>query len=266
MPASHILIVNFALVVLLMTLLWGWAVAIKDVSFIDAFWAYGMVIVALATYFISGGDPARKLVLTGLTCLWGLRLGTHLFIRWRKSGEDPRYAKILGHAMDKKGWSFSRASFQMVFAMQAVLLFIVCLPVQLGQIATTPIGLGWLGWLGVIIALGGIAFETIGDAQLTRHRSNPAMAGQVLDTGLWRYTRHPNYFGDCCTWWGVWLVAAETGPGLWALPGPILLTWLLTRLSGVPMLERSLKKTRPGYADYVARTSGFCPLPPKKLK
>jgi steroid 5-alpha reductase family enzyme len=266
MPASHILIVNFALVVVLMTILWCWAVAIKDVSFIDSFWAYGMVMVALATFFLSGGDPERKLALTGLACLWGLRLGTHLFRRWRASGIDPRYAKILGHAMEKKGWSFSRASFQMVFAMQAVLLFIVCLPVQLGQIATTPMGLTWLGWVGVAVALTGIAFETIGDAQLTRHRNNPAMKGKVLDTGLWRYTRHPNYFGDACTWWGLWLIAAETGPGLWALPGPILLTWLLTRLSGVPMLERALKKTRPGYEEYVRRTSGFFPLPPKDTR
>jgi steroid 5-alpha reductase family enzyme len=264
MPASHILIVNFALVALLMTVLWGWAAAIKDVSFIDAFWAYGMVLVALATFFISGGDPERKLALTGLTCLWGLRLGTHLFRRWRKSGIDPRYAKILGHAMETKGWSFPRASFQMVFAMQAVLLFVVCLPVQLGQVATTPLGLTWVGWTGVVIALTGIAFETIGDAQLNAHRANPMMKGRVLDTGLWRFTRHPNYFGDACTWWGIWLIAAETTIGLWAIIGPILLTWLLTRLSGVPMLERSLKKTRPGYEDYVRRTSGFFPWPPEK--
>lgn len=264
MPASHILIVNFAAVSALMFVLWRWAVAIKDVSFIDAFWAYGMAMVAVISFLISSGDPLRKLVLTGLALIWGLRLGTHLFVRWRRSGIDPRYAKILGHAMETNGWSFSRASFQMVFAMQAVLLFIVCLPVQLGQASDAPAGIGPLGWLGALIAIFGIAFETIGDAQLSRHRANPAMKGKVLETGLWRYTRHPNYFGDACTWWGIWLVAAETVPGRYAVVGPMLLTWLLTRLSGVPMLERSLKKTRAGYAEYIARTSGFFPLPPKK--
>jgi steroid 5-alpha reductase family enzyme len=263
MQTGQILATNFGLVALLMFVLWRWAIMIRDVSFIDAFWAFGMVMVALATYRQAYGDPMRNFVLTGLTSLWGLRLGVHLFIRWRKTGVDPRYAAILGRAMEKKRWTFSRASLQLVFAMQAVLLFIVCLPAQLGQIAAEPMGMGVIGWIGAAIALFGIAFETIGDVQLTRHRANPAMKGKVLDTGLWRYTRHPNYFGDACTWWGIWLVAAETGPGRWAVVGPILLTWLLTRLSGVPMLERSLKKTRPGYDDYVRRTSGFFPLPPR---
>ncbi len=263
MSMSAMLITNFAVVAVLMLILWRWAVAIGDVSFIDAFWAYGMVMVALAACVMGGGDPVRKAVLTGLTCLWGLRLGTHLLLRWRKAGIDPRYAAILRHAQEKKGLSFSQAALINVFAMQAPLLFIVCLPAQLGQVAPAPVGLGWLGWTGAAIALFGIGFETIGDAQLTRHRTNPAMAGKVLDTGLWRYTRHPNYFGDACTWWGIWLVAAETVPGRWAIIGPLVLTWLLTRLSGVPMLERGLKKTRPGYEDYVRKTSGFFPLPPK---
>jgi steroid 5-alpha reductase family enzyme len=121
-----------------------------------------------------------------------------------------------------------------------------------------------LGWIGALIALTGIGFESIGDRQLTAFRANPAMRGKVLDTGLWRYTRHPNYFGDACTWWGIWLVAAETATGLWSLPAPILITYLLTRLSGVPMLEHRLSKTRPDYAAYVQRTSSFFPLPPKK--
>jgi steroid 5-alpha reductase family enzyme len=145
-----------------------------------------------------------------------------------------------------------------------VLLFIVCLPAQLGMVDAVPQTIGVLGWVGAAIALIGIGFETIGDAQLTSFRNNPAMKGKVLDTGLWRYTRHPNYFGDACTWWGIWLVAAETTTGLWSMPAPILITWLLTRLSGVPMLEHRLKKSRPGYADYVARTSSFFPWPPKK--
>jgi steroid 5-alpha reductase family enzyme len=262
MPVSHIFVVNIALVILLMLILWRWAVAIRDVSFIDAFWAFGMVLVALATFTIAGGDPVRKAVIAGLTCLWGLRLGTYLFLRWRKAGVDPRYEKIIGYAMEKKGWSFSRVALQQVFALQGALLLIVCLPAQLGQVGIEPFGP--IGWIGAGLALFGIAFESIGDAQLTRHRNDPAMKGKVLDTGLWRYTRHPNYFGDAVTWWGIWIVAAESAIGLWALPGPILITWLLTRLSGVPMLERALKKTRPGYEDYIRRTSSFFPLPPKK--
>ncbi len=263
MSISTILLINFAAITVLMVALWRYSIRIKDVSFIDAFWAFGMVMLAGLTFALSDGHPARKLLLLGLTALWGLRLGLHLLARWRASGVDPRYAAILGRAMKKKGWSFSRASLQMAFGMQAPLLFIVCLPAQLGQIAVAP-PIGVFGITGAVIALFGIGFETIGDAQLARHRRDPAMTGKVLDTGLWRYTRHPNYFGDACTWWGIWLVAAETGPGLFAIIGPILLTVLLTRVSGVPMLERALKTTRPGYENYLRRTSAFFPLPPKK--
>jgi steroid 5-alpha reductase family enzyme len=260
---TTILMTNAAILAVLIIGLWLTSVRIRDVSFIDAFWPFGMVVMAMTTFIQSEGSPDRKLLLLGLTALWGLRLSWHLFTRWLKDGEDPRYKKIVGYTMEKRGWSFATVSLVQVFGMQAVLLFIVCLPAQLGQIPGTPYDLGPLAYLGAIIALTGIAFETIGDMQLTRHRANPAMKGKVLDTGLWRYTRHPNYFGDACTWWGLWLIAAETRFWWIAIAGPILITWLLTRLSGVPMLERSLKKTRPGYEEYVRRTSGFFPWPPK---
>lgn len=262
MGVTTLLITNFAIIIVAVMILWLYSIRIRDVSFIDAFWAFGMVMLAVSSYFQTEGDPARKWLLTGLCLLWGLRLASHLFTRWRAHGEDPRYKKILGHAMEKNRWSFGKAALIMVFAMQGPMLFIVCLPVQLGQVSTQPVGL--LAGIGAIVAIIGILFESVGDGQLNRHRSDPAMAGKVLDTGLWRYTRHPNYFGDACTWWGLYLIAAEASPGWWALPGPLLITWLLTRLSGVPMLERSLKKTRPGYEDYVRRTSGFFPLPPKR--
>jgi steroid 5-alpha reductase family enzyme len=265
MTATHILIANFALLCVTMMTLWAYCVRIRDVSVIDSFWAFGMVMLAASTFAIADGSPARKLLLLGLTALWGLRLAWHLFARWRAHGIDPRYAAILGRLMDKRGWSFARASFVQVFAMQAVLLFIVCLPVQLGQIDAQPAAIGWLGWLGAGVALTGIAFEAVGDAQLNAFRADPAMQGKVLDTGLWRYTRHPNYFGDACTWWGLGLIAAETSTGLWALPGPLLITWLLTRLSGVPMLEHRLRKNRPGYEEYVRRTSSFFPWPPRRI-
>ncbi len=257
-----LLLINFALIISVVLLLWLFAVRIRDVSFIDAFWPFGMVMLAVSTYLQADGDPRRKLLLAGLCAFWGMRLAAHLYRRWRAHGEDPRYTKILGRAMESKGWSWPVAALIMVFAMQGPMLFIVCLPVQLGQISTAPIGV--VGMIGALITVMGIAFEAFGDAQLNAFRVDPANQGQVLDTGLWRYTRHPNYFGDACTWWGLYMIAAEAAPGWWALPGPLLLTWTLTRLSGVPMLERGLRKTRPGYAAYIAKTSSFFPLPPKR--
>jgi steroid 5-alpha reductase family enzyme len=140
-------------------------------------------------------------------------------------------------------------------------------PAQIGiwVSAAAPQPFGALGWAGVVAALAGIAFESIGDAQLRAFRADPANKGRVLDTGLWRYTRHPNYFGDALTWWGLWLVAADLGPetALASVIGPLFLTFTLTRWSGKALLEKGLHKSRPAYADYVARTSGFIPWPPK---
>ena len=260
----QILAVNAALLMIAIVILWAISVRIRDVSFIDSFWAFGMVMLAISTFAQAyDGSPQRKFLILALTGIWGLRLSIHLYTRWRTEGEDPRYRRILGSAMEKRGWSFARSSLILVFLMQAPLLFIVCLPAQLGQIAAEPAQTGWLAFAGKCLALIGIGFETIGDWQLRRFKADPSSKGKVLDTGLWRYTRHPNYFGDACVWWGLWLIAAETSIGLWALPGPILLTWLLTRLSGVPMLEYSLKKKRPGYEEYTRRTSSFIPWPPK---
>lgn len=257
------LAVNGAILAAMILALWAVSVRIRDVSFIDSFWALGMVVLAW-TSWMQTPDPAyRANLILLLVSLWGLRLGIHLFLRWRKEGEDPRYKRIIGSAMEKKGWSFARTAFVQVFGMQAILLFIVCLPAQTGILAMEPVASGWLAFAGKIVALIGIAIETIGDWQLRAFRTNPANKGKVLDTGLWRYTRHPNYFGDACTWWGLWMIAAETLPGMLSIVGPILITWLLTRLSGVPMLERGLKKSRPGYEEYVRRTSGFFPLPPR---
>jgi steroid 5-alpha reductase family enzyme len=260
----EILAVNAALLMIAIIILWAVSVRIRDVSFIDSFWAFGMVMLAVSTFVQAhDGSPQRKFLILGLTGIWGLRLSLHLYTRWRAEGEDPRYRRIIGSAMDKKGWSFGQASLLKVFLLQAPLLFIVCLPAQLGQLSAEPAQTGWLAFAGKCLALIGIGFETIGDWQLRRFKADPLNRGKVLDTGLWRYTRHPNYFGDACVWWGIWLIAAETSIGLLALPGPLLITWLLTRMSGVPMLEYSLKKSRPGYQDYIRRTSGFFPLPPK---
>ncbi len=262
------LTINAVALLLVILAMWAYSLKIRDVSFIDAFWAFGMVLLAWATWAQSGAPGARSHLLLGLTTLWGLRLSLHLWTRWRAHGEDPRYAKIMGSVMAQKRWSWAKTSLLSVFLTQAPLLFITCLPAQLGIWASDGgrTVIGPLGAVGAVIALIGIAFETIGDAQLNSFLADPANKGKVLDTGLWRFTRHPNYFGDACTWWGIWLVAAETGlPGWISIIGPVFLTFTLTRWSGKPLLERGMKKTRPEYAAYVARTSGFFPWPPKPL-
>jgi len=262
------LLINAGLLVLGMAMLWRIAVRIGDVSFIDAVWGGGMGVLALISWLhVNGGAGARASLIAAMASIWAARLAWHLYARWRVHGEDPRYAKIMGSVMEKKGWSWSKTSLLSVFLTQAPLLFITCLPAQLG-IWASEVGytlLGPLALIGTIIAIIGILFETIGDSQLNASRDNPANKGKVLDTGLWRYTRHPNYVGDACTWWGIWLIACETGLAGWiSIIGPIFLTFTLTRWSGKPLLERGMKKTRPEYADYVARTSGFFPLPPKR--
>jgi steroid 5-alpha reductase family enzyme len=262
---TEALITNVLITGLLMLALWQVAVRISDVSFIDAVWGGGMALVALASWWQMPDPGARASLIAAMAFIWGARLFVHLYTRWRGHGEDVRYARMLGKA--KERGQFARAALTVVFGPQALLLLLVCLPAQLGVLASpAPAPLGPLAWAGFALWLTGMVFETVGDAQLTAFRADPASTGKVLDTGLWRYTRHPNYFGDACVWWGIWLAAADSGwiIALASLPGPLFLTFTLTKWSGKPLLEKGLAKTRPGYADYVARTSGFFPWPPKR--
>lgn len=258
-----VLAINFALCLGLFFVLWLVGAAIRDVSFIDSVWALGMGGLAVATWAQVGGAEPRKLLLVALCGTWALRLGLHLLLRWRSHGPDRRYVRMMEKAKAERGWGFPYATLRLVFALQAPLMWTVALPVQLGQMSATPAEIGWLGWTGAVIALIGIAFETLGDAQITAFKRDPANQGKVLASGLWRYTRHPNYFGDIVTWVGLWLIAAETPLGLWALPGPVLLIFLLTRWSGGVTYERRLTRSRPGYDDYLLRTSALIPWPPK---
>lgn len=259
----QILAVNALVLVVLFLVLWRVAVRIADVSFIDSVWALGLVVMAAATFVQLHAPTPRRLLLLGLCALWGVRLGGYLFWRWRTHGKDRRYQTLLGKAETHKGWSFAKASLILVFAVQAPMLFAVSLPVQLGQLDAAPAGLGPLAWTGAALCVFGVLFESLADFQLTRFRADPTTRGKVLDTGLWRYTRHPNYFGDACAWWGLFLVAAESRTGLLAILGPVLLTWTLMKWSGAPTLEGRLRKSRPDYARYIATTSGFVPWPPR---
>ena len=256
---------TLAAVVGLMALCWLISVRIRDVSFIDAIWAYGMVYAVGVAALLNGG-PAGPMgwLLVGLVSLWGVRLGTHLITRWRRLGRDPRYEKIIGHAVEKQGMSFAAAAWWRAFGLQGPLLWAVSLPAQAGVVADGGGAVPAWGWIGAVLALIGVGFETIGDAQLEAFRADPANRGRVLDTGLWRYTRHPNYFGDFTAWWGIFIVSLAAGAPWWTVIGPLFLSFTLTRWSGAPMLEKSLKKHRPDYEDYIRRTSGFFPWPPKR--
>lgn len=259
-----ILGINLAICLASFIVLWSIGTSIRDVTFVDAWWALGLALMGVTTYFQAGGAAQRMQLLTGLVVLWGLRLGLYILWRWRAHGPDRRYIKMLDKAQAAKGWSYGKAAWRIVFRFQAFILWVVSMPVQLGQLSASPANVGAIGWTGAGLVIFGIAFESLADYQLVRFKADPANKGVVLDKGLWRYTRHPNYFGDLCVWFGLWIVAAETTLGLFSIVGPLLLLLMFTRYSGGPSYEKRLTFQRPGYADYIARTSSLIPWPPKR--
>ncbi|MBY0564373.1 MAG: DUF1295 domain-containing protein [Hyphomonadaceae bacterium] len=258
-----VLLINAGVSAVCFALAWWISVRLRDPSFIDAWWALGIVVLGAATFLQTTPGP-HALVVFALTAAWGLRLGLYLLRRWREHGKDRRYAGLEKAAREKHGMSFAAFSALWVFAPQMLLQFVVALPAMLGQISDRDV-FGWLAWFGLTLAVFGIVYESVADWQLTRFKSDPANAGKVMDRGLWRYSRHPNYFGDLCTWWGLYAIAADAGHALWALPGPLLLTFLLTSFSGAPTTEPHLKRTRPDYEAYKRRTSAYIPWPVRRL-
>jgi steroid 5-alpha reductase family enzyme len=239
---------------------WAVSVAIRNASIVDLIWGFGFVVVGWIARLTADGFTARQNLLVVLVTVWGLRLTAYLTWRNHGQGEDYRYVKMREHW----GPRFPLISLGTVFGLQGVLMWVVSLPIQLGQGDDEPTSLGVLAVLGTLLWAVGMFFETVGDWQLARFKADPASAGKVMDRGLWSWTRHPNYFGDFCVWWGLGLVALETGwPGVIALIGPVVVSVLLLRVSGKALLERNLKRRRPGYEEYVARTSGFFPRPPR---
>ncbi|CAN5893833.1 DUF1295 domain-containing protein [soil metagenome] len=243
----------------LMVLTWLESLRRRDASIVDIVWGAAFVVVAVTAAMVADGVAVRRVLLAALVAVWGLRLSAYLAWRNLGHGEDYRY-----RAMRRRwGDRFGLVSLVVVFGLQGVLVWLVSLPVQLAVTANAPDTIGVLAGVGVAVWAVGLFFEVVGDAQLARFKADPANEGQVMDRGLWCYTRHPNYFGDFCVWWGIFLVAAETGIGRWGLIGPLVMSLLLLRVSGVAMLERTITKRRPGYEDYVARTSAFFPRPPR---
>jgi steroid 5-alpha reductase family enzyme len=230
---------------------------------IDVVWGAGFGVVAIVSFLLAlgDGDLWRQLLITALTCVWGFRLAWHIERRNRGKDEDPRYVAILKKSRGNPILHIVRS----VYLPQVVIMWVVSLPVQLGQYGYASGALSVVvTLLGVLSWATGFFFESVGDAQLARFKADPANKGQVMDQGLWRYTRHPNYFGDAAVWWGLTLLAFHHPAGLIGLVSAALMTWLLAKGTGAALLESSIGKRRPGYVDYVKRTSGFIPLPPKK--
>ncbi|MFN8602628.1 MAG: DUF1295 domain-containing protein [Candidatus Binatia bacterium] len=240
--------------------LWIVSLRTRNASLVDIWWGPGFALIALLSFALTpeGALSRRQLVLI-LTTIWGLRLGTHLLVRNTGKDEDFRYAAM------RKAWGhgFAMKSLTRVFLLQAALMWVVSFPVQAAMRSATPATLGFFDWLGILVWTFGLFFETVGDLQLARFKKDPANADRVMDRGLWRFTRHPNYFGDACAWWGLWLIAFAVPGGFWSIVGPITMTVLLTSVSGVPMLERKIGERRPGYDEYARRTSAFLPRPPR---
>ncbi len=248
------LLLTFAVLLALVFLLWLVSLALKDASIVDIFWGLGFVVVAWTGYFNTSGFAPRKLLLTTLVTIWGVRLALYLFWRNHGKGEDYRY-----QAMRKRIKNFPLLSLFIVFIFQGVLIWLISLPIQFAQ--TRSEELTAFDFIGVALWAIGLTFEAVGDWQLAHFKADPNNKGQVMNRGLWRYTRHPNYFGDALLWWGIFCFALPSG--WWMIVSPLVMMTLLLKISGVALLEKTLAKTKPQYEAYVRQTNAFLPWFPK---
>ena len=241
---------------------WVFSLAKRDASVADIFWGLGFVLVAWLTFGRAQGYLGRKLLLVLLTTIWGLRLAIHILRRNRGKGEDPRYRAMRA----QHGGAFWWVSLFTVFGLQSILLWLISLVVQVGQLAPLPDRLTLADGLGTVIWVVGFGFEAISDRQLTRFKADSSNQGQVMDRGLWAYSRHPNYFGESLLWWGIFVIGLATPGNAWTVISPLLITYLLLKVSGVTLLEKTIVETRPAYRDYMERTSAFIPWLPRGEK
>jgi steroid 5-alpha reductase family enzyme len=257
-----LLLWNFGAVMGFMIAVWALSIPIKNASIADTFWGLGFVLVAWITFLGADGYLGRRVLLTLLVTAWGLRLALHIGIRSWGKGEDRRY-RTWRRQYGKRFWWVSLFT---VFLLQGALLWVISLVAQVGQWSLKPNRFIWLDGAGLLIWAVGFFFEALGDYQLAAFKKNPANKGKAMDQGLWQYTRHPNYFGECLMWWGIFLVTLATPGSLWTMVSPITITFLLLKVSGVTLLERTIVETRPEYRKYQERTSAFIPWFPKRGK
>lgn len=241
----------------LMSGVWVASVVRRDVSIVDIWWS--LAILAAGCVYASEADhlTPRRIAVLAAVGLWAIRLAAYLAWRGWGVGEDRRY-----RAMRARRPRFRWSSLFVVFWLQASLAWVISLPLLVGMQGDEPDALRVLDAFGAVLFAVGLGFEVVGDWQMSRFKAEPGSRGRVCDRGLWRYTRHPNYFGEAVLWWGLWCLAGARSGAFWTIVSPLLLTWLLLRVSGVSLLEADLVKGKSAYRDYMARTSAFLPMPP----
>ncbi len=253
----NIFALSIILLVVYMTTLFLFALWLEDNSIVDVAYGLAFVLVSCGGFVVYGSGHPRQWLLVCLVTLWGVRLAGHIFLRKQGEGEDFRYRQW----REEWGKTFVWRSFLQVFVLQGAVIFLVAIPVLV--VCMDPGGsLGLLDLAGVLIWLFGFGFEAVGDWQLLRFKKNPENRGKIIQSGLWRYTRHPNYFGEAILWWGIFLIALNTPFGIWSIISPILIDFLLLQVSGIPMLEAKYANN-PEFAAYKARTNAFFPWFPK---
>ncbi len=258
MSADSLMLVSAGAIGALMLATWLTSLALRDASIVDVVWGVGFVAVAWLAFGLGDGPIERRTLVAVLVTVWGLRLAGYMLWRKRGEGEDFRYREMRA----RHGHRFGLVSLFSVFLFQGLGMWAVSLPVQAAAGLPGP-ELGVLDFAGLGLWCAGMVFEVGGDLQLTRFRADPANRGKVMDRGLWRYTRHPNYFGDLCVWWAIFLIALAADDAWWAVAGPLTMTAIFTKFFGAPMMEEHLGSAKPGYAEYVRRTSAFFPRPPR---
>jgi steroid 5-alpha reductase family enzyme len=254
------LVVTAGLVAVLMLATFLYAMRTRVHAIMDTIWPLGFVLITVVSFLLSAGSgvAGRRVLVLALTAVWGLRLGAHIYLRNRGQGEDKRYASLLR----RNRGNLAAFVLRYIYWAQGRVMWFVSLPVQAAMYEHA--GISAVTWLGVAVWAVGFGFEAVGDAQLRRFRADPANAGRVLDRGLWRYTRHPNYFGDAVVWFGLWLLACSHWLGLVLVACPLYMTNMLVRHTGKRLLEKHMARSRGAeYAEYVRRTSGFIPWPPR---
>ncbi len=256
----HVFFLSAALVILMLIfLLWVLSVFIKNVSIVDIFWGLGFIVANGVYIYLSKDLYTRHILLFILVSLWGLRLSIYLAYRNIGKGEDFRYQEFRMRYGAKRYWWFS---FFQVFLLQGLLIMLVSLPLLGVNFNTQSNDLNWLDYLAIFMWLVGFSFESVGDFQLTKFKKNPSNKGNVLNKGLWKYTRHPNYFGDAVIWWSYAIFCVSAG-SYWPVIGSVLMTYLIIKISGVSLLEETLKDKKPEYRNYIKKTNSFFPWFPK---